>query len=150
MPIRHLDYNQQRQHLPSLFIYLFFFKLIYIRSIAKQVTLTYINRSRPLIPGEIHFILFERGLRGERSQTCPHMLSAKQGSIWYQFYNVFGMTRSGIEPTTSRSQGERSNHWATSAQYPPYRGIHLYMYLQICKSYIALFKRTNEVNNMWF
>jgi len=26
----------------------------------------------------------------------------------------------------------------------------LYMYLQICKSYIALFKRTNEVNNMWF
>ena len=25
------------------------------------------------------------------------------------------MTRSGIEPTTSRSRGERSNHWATSA-----------------------------------
>jgi len=44
----------------------------------------------------------ERGLRGERSQTCPYMLSAKQGSIWYHFYNVFGMTRSEIEPTTSR------------------------------------------------
>ena len=25
------------------------------------------------------------------------------------------MTRSGIEPTTSRSRGERSNHWATAA-----------------------------------
>ena len=43
------------------------------------------------------------------------MLRAKQGSIWYHFYNVFGMTRSGIEPTTSRSQGERSNHKATAA-----------------------------------
>jgi len=34
------------------------------------------------------------------------MLSAKQGSIWYHFYHVFGMTRSGIEPTTSRSRGD--------------------------------------------
>ena len=29
-------------------------------------------------------------------------------SIWYHFYNVFGMTRSRIEPTTSHSQGNRS------------------------------------------
>jgi len=29
------------------------------------------------------------------------MLSAKQGSIWFHFHNIFGMTRSGIEPTTS-------------------------------------------------
>jgi len=36
------------------------------------------------------------------------MLSAKQGSSWYHFYYVFGVTRSGIEPTTSRSRGERS------------------------------------------
>jgi len=42
------------------------------------------------------------GLREERSQTYPYMLSAKQGSIWYHFCNVFGMTQSGIEPTTSR------------------------------------------------
>ena len=90
------------------------FKLIYLRSIAKQVIPTYINHSRPLIPDGIH-LFFERGLRGERSQTCPYMLSAKQGSIWYHFYKVFGMTRSGIEPTTSRSRGERSNHWATAA-----------------------------------
>ena len=27
------------------------------------------------------------------------MLSAKQKNIWFHFYNVFGMTRSGIEPT---------------------------------------------------
>ena len=25
------------------------------------------------------------------------MLSAKQGSHWYNFYNVFGMTRPGID-----------------------------------------------------
>ena len=30
------------------------------------------------------------------------------GSTWYQSYNVFGMTGPGIEPTTSRSRGERS------------------------------------------
>ena len=62
-------------------------------SIAKQVIPTYINHSRSLIPDEIH-LFFERGLRGERSQTYPNTLSAKQGSIWYYFYNVFGMTQS--------------------------------------------------------
>ena len=70
---------------------------------------TYINHSRPLIPNGIH-LFFERGLRGDGSQTCPYMLGDKQGSIWYHFYNVFGMTRSGIEPTTSRLRGERSNY----------------------------------------
>jgi len=40
-------------------------------------------------------------------------LSAKQGSIWYHF-NVFGMTRSGIKPTTTRSRGERSHHRVTT------------------------------------
>ena len=50
---------------------------------------------------------FERGLKRERSQTYPYMLSAKQGSIWYHFYSVFGMTRSGIERTTSHSRGKR-------------------------------------------
>jgi len=42
-------------------------KLIYLRSIAKQVIPTYINHSRPLIPGGIHLFFFERGLRGEKS-----------------------------------------------------------------------------------
>jgi len=46
----------------------------------------------------------ERGLRGEISHS--YMLSSKQGSIWYHFYNVFGMMQSGIEPTTIHSQGE--------------------------------------------
>jgi len=91
----------------SIVITLFKFKLIYLRSIAKQVIPTYINHSRPLIPDGFHrSLFFERGLRGERSQTCPYMLSAEQRSIWYHFYNVFGMTRSGIEPMTSRSRGE--------------------------------------------
>ena len=62
------------------------------------------------------FFFFERGVRGERSQTCTYMLSATQGTIWYHFYNVFGMTRSEIEPTTSRSRGECSNHYATAAE----------------------------------
>jgi len=30
--------------------------------------------------------------REDKSQTFAYMLSAKQGSIWYHFYNVFGMT----------------------------------------------------------
>ena len=62
-----------------------------------------------------------------------YILSAKQGSIWYHFYNVFGMTRSGIEPTTSRSRGERSNHWATAAVKYPYWPRHLScgMYLKV-------------------
>jgi len=46
---------------------------------------------------------FERGLRGKRINAYPCMLSVKLGSIGYPFYNAFGMTRSGIEPMTSRS-----------------------------------------------
>ena len=57
------------------------------------------------------------------------MLSAKQGNIWYHFYNLFGMTRSGIEPTTTRSRGERSNHWATAAVCWECVGYFLYFFL---------------------
>ena len=89
--------------------FLLYFKLVYLRLIAKQVITTYINPSRPLIADGIH-IIFERGLSGEKSQTYPYILSAKQGIIWYYFHNVFRMTRSGIEPMTSRLRGERSNH----------------------------------------
>ena len=39
-------------------IFGFSFKLIYLRSIAKQVIPTYINHSRPLIPDGIHFFFF--------------------------------------------------------------------------------------------
>jgi len=35
-------------------------------------------------------------------------MSAKQGRIWYHFYDVLCMTWSGIETTTSRSRGECS------------------------------------------
>ena len=35
-----------------------------------------------------------------------------QGSHWYHFYCLFGMTRSEIEPTSSRSRSGRSNHYA--------------------------------------
>ena len=43
------------------------------------------------------------------------MLSAKQGSHWYHYYNVFGMTRPGIDPTpilTYRTRSGRSTTWA--------------------------------------
>jgi len=50
----------------------------------------------------------ERGLKGERSHIYHFMLSAKQGSIWYHFDNVFDMTRPGIKQSTSYSRGERS------------------------------------------
>ena len=42
-----------------------------------------------------------------RASACLIMLSAKQGSHWYHF-NAFGMTRPGIQPTTSRSRSGRS------------------------------------------
>ena len=42
----------------------------------------------------------------------PLMLSAKQGGIGSHFF-VFGMTRPGIEPPISQSQGGHSNHKAT-------------------------------------
>ena len=34
---------------------------------------------------------------------------AKKRSILFHFYNVFGMMRSRIDPTTSRKRGGRSN-----------------------------------------
>ena len=87
---------------------LFIFKLIYLRSIAKQVIPTYINHSRPLIPDGIN-LFFERGLRGEKPDMSLYAERQARKHL-LPFYNVFGMTRSGIEPTTSRSRGERSNH----------------------------------------
>jgi len=42
------------------------------------------------------------------------MLSAKQGSIWYHFYHVCGITQLGIKPTSSCSWGECSYHWANA------------------------------------
>ena len=47
---------------------------------------------------------FELGLRREISQTYPLMMSAKQGSIRFHFYNVFSITQSGTKPTTSSSR----------------------------------------------
>ena len=42
------------------------FKLINLRSIAKQVIPTYINRSRPLIPDGIHLIFWTRFEKREK------------------------------------------------------------------------------------
>ena len=59
---------------------------------------------------------FEQGLRGKRSQTCPYMLSAKPGSIWYHFYNVFG-TYDTVRDRTHHLPltGRTLYHWATVA-----------------------------------
>ena len=56
----------------------------------------------------------ESFLKGKRSHNYPYMLNAEQEAS-STIFNVFGMTRSGIEPTTSRLRGESSNHWATAA-----------------------------------
>jgi len=59
---------------------------------------------------------FNRGLRGQRSQTFPYMLSAKQGSTWYHFKNVFGMMRRGSNPRPpTHTAKRRLYHWATAA-----------------------------------
>ena len=81
--------------------------LIKVDSEANLFQLIFITLARSFLMESISF--FERCLRGgERNQTYPYMLSFKQRSIYYHFYNVFGMTRSGIEPTTSPSQDESS------------------------------------------
>ena len=52
------------------------------------------------------------------ASACLIMLSAKQGSHWYHFYNVFDMTRPGIDPTpilTYRTRSGRSTTWAIAA-----------------------------------
>ena len=55
-------------------------------------------------------LFFKQGLRGERNQYYPYMLSARQEHHSSTILkNVFGMARLEIEPTTSRSRGERSN-----------------------------------------
>ena len=56
------------------------------------------------------FLLFENL---ERASFSLLMLSAKQGSHWYHFFNVFGMPRhlSGIEPLTFRIH-RALYHWA--------------------------------------
>ena len=64
-------------------------------------------RAFPFISSVGIHLIFEQRLRVERSQTYHFMLSTTQGSSWYHFYNIFGMTQSGIEPTTSGSRGER-------------------------------------------
>ena len=51
----------------------------------------------PLFPGP--------GGAGDANDWCI-MLSAKQGSHWYHYFKVFGMTWPGIEPTTSRFPGK--------------------------------------------
>jgi len=68
-----------------------------MRSKFSQLILITLNRSFQMKSMSV----FEQGLRGERSQTYPYILSPKQGSILYHFDNVFGMTKSGINLTTS-------------------------------------------------
>ena len=45
------------------------------------------------------------------------MLNAKQGSSNSHLLTSFGMTRPGIEPTTSRLWGGRSTDWANTHRF---------------------------------
>ena len=86
------------------------FILIYYRSIAKQVIQTYIliTLDRLLQMESISF--FKRGLRGERSQTCPYMLSAQQGSIWYQYIMFLVWRSRGSNPPPHKFTGRTLYH----------------------------------------
>ena len=53
------------------------------------------------------------------ASACLIMLSAKQGSHWYHFHNVFGMMRAGIDPIpilTYRTRSGRSTTWAIAME----------------------------------
>jgi len=64
-------------HIDLKLICTFWFKLIYLKSIAKQVIPTYINHSQPLIPDGIH-LFFERGFE----RTYLYLGSLGQKVIW--------------------------------------------------------------------
>jgi len=76
--------------------------------------------------------VFKQGLRGERNQYYPYMLSARQehnsGTI---LKHVFGMTRLGIEPTTSRLRGER---YTTGPTLPSYSFCVFLLFLLSCSA----------------
>ena len=59
--------------------------------------------------------LFERGLRGERSQTFSYMLNAKQGSIWYHVYKKIWYDAVGDRNHDLPLTGRTLYHWATAA-----------------------------------
>ena len=45
------------------------------------------------------------------------MLRAKRGEATNINFIVFGLTRSGLEPTTYRTQGEHANRYTTDAVF---------------------------------
>jgi len=93
-----------------VYIIIIYFSIYFLWSIAMQVIPTYINQSRPLITDGVNLMFWTRFNRWKKQDiSFSYMLSDKQGSIWYHFYNVFSMTRSGLAPTTYRSRGERAN-----------------------------------------
>jgi len=57
--------------------------------------------------------LFDRGLREEKGQTYLYMLSAKQESIMYYFYNVFGIAGSNQRPAAHRVNALPLSHRST-------------------------------------
>ena len=82
--------------------------------------------------------VFKQGLRGERNQYYPYMLSARQehnsGTI---LKHVFGMTRLGIEPTTSRLRGER---YTTGPTLPSYSFCVFYCFcLLVLRCFVLLY-----------
>ena len=51
----------------------------------------------------------------EKRETRPVLICWAQSKEAYgTIFITSGTTRSGIEPTTSRSRGECSNHWAAA------------------------------------
>jgi len=96
--------------------------------------LTDIKHYRPLIPGGIHIILLTRF---ESRDTLDLSLYDERLARKHlePVYNVFGMTRSEIEPTTSGSRGERfttagfffvqKNVWRTTSDAMFYTAINI-------------------------
>ena len=75
------------------------------------------------------------------------MLSAKQGSHRYDFYNVFGMTRPGIDPTpilTYRTRSGRSTTWAIAA-------VNVWDFMAVLVICKFVFLHYNSMENLsWF
>jgi len=81
-------------------LYLVYTNLFKVDSEASYFTL-YLSLLKPSFRWyPSHFLTkFESGEKPDQS----YMLNAKQGSIGYHFYNILGMTRSGIELMTLKA-----------------------------------------------
>jgi len=81
-----------------IFYFLSIWRSAALWSRAKQVITNLYSSLSTAYSGWNLSYYFEQGLRGKISQNLPYMLSAKQGSIWYNFIMSLVWSGQGSNP----------------------------------------------------